>query len=80
MSGPVRFRSVDELLADARSRLARVAPREAADALNSVGVPATDVVGGFLARRAAGLPTRAGGTAADRLVAQTCSRRPESTS
>jgi rhodanese-related sulfurtransferase len=33
----------------------------AADALNSVGVPATDVVGGFEAWAAAGLPTTDGG-------------------
>jgi rhodanese-related sulfurtransferase len=33
----------------------------AADALNSIGVPATDVIGGFLAWRAEGLPTAAGG-------------------
>ena len=32
----------------------------AADALNSIGVPATDVVGGFTAWRAAGLPTVTG--------------------
>lgn len=37
----------------------------AADALNSIGVPATDVVGGFYAWRDAGLPTRPGGTAPD---------------
>jgi rhodanese-related sulfurtransferase len=40
----------------------------AADALNSLGIAATDVVGGFAAWRAAGLPTVAGGTAADQLV------------
>lgn len=40
----------------------------AADALNSVGVSATDVVGGFSAWVAAGLPTVPGGTDADRLV------------
>ncbi|HEV7204974.1 MAG TPA: rhodanese-like domain-containing protein [Jatrophihabitans sp.] len=34
----------------------------AADALNSIGVPATDVVGGFRAWRAADLPTTDGGT------------------
>lgn len=34
----------------------------AADALNSIGVPATDVDGGVRAWRAAGLPTVAGGT------------------
>lgn len=33
----------------------------AADALNSIGVPATDVEGGFLAWAAAGLPTVPGG-------------------
>ncbi|GAB2477137.1 rhodanese-like domain-containing protein [Jatrophihabitans fulvus] len=33
----------------------------AADALNSIGVPATDVVGGFRAWAAAGLPTQPGG-------------------
>lgn len=37
----------------------------AADALNSIGVPATDVVGGFIAWIEAGLPTRPGGRAAD---------------
>lgn len=41
----------------------------AADALNSIGVPATDVVGGFAAWRAAGLPTCAGWTPADQFVA-----------
>ncbi|SHG98744.1 Rhodanese-related sulfurtransferase [Jatrophihabitans endophyticus] len=35
----------------------------AADALNSLGVPASDVVGGFEAWAAAGLPTVPGGTA-----------------
>lgn len=34
----------------------------AADALNSIGVPATDVVGGFRAWLAAGLPAAPGGT------------------
>jgi len=34
----------------------------AADALNSIGVPATDIDGGFLAWRDAGLPTVPGGT------------------
>jgi rhodanese-related sulfurtransferase len=34
----------------------------AADALNSIGVPATDVIGGFIAWRAAGLPFVGGGT------------------
>jgi rhodanese-related sulfurtransferase len=33
----------------------------AADALNSIGVPATDIEGGFNAWAAAGLPTVAGG-------------------
>ena len=37
----------------------------AADALNSIGVPATDVVGGFHAWAAAGLPTAPGGRPAD---------------
>jgi rhodanese-related sulfurtransferase len=37
----------------------------AADALNSIGVPATDVVGGFRAWAAAGLPTVAGGASPD---------------
>jgi rhodanese-related sulfurtransferase len=41
----------------------------AADALNSIGVPATDVVGGFHAWRRAGLPTVAGWTPADQIVA-----------
>jgi rhodanese-related sulfurtransferase len=36
----------------------------AADALNSIGVPATDVVGGFRAWAAAGRPTVPGGTTA----------------
>ena len=41
----------------------------AADALNSIGVPATDVIGGFRAWAAAGLPTRPGGeTAPDDVV------------
>ena len=34
----------------------------AADALNSIGVPATDVIGGFEAWAGAGLPTQPGGT------------------
>lgn len=38
----------------------------AADALNSIGVPATDLIGGFHAWAAAGLPTMRGGRAADR--------------
>ena len=37
----------------------------AADALNSIGVPATDLIGGFEAWRAAGLPIVPGGTAPD---------------
>lgn len=41
----------------------------AADALNSIGVQATDVVGGFLAWRRAGLPTVSGWTPADQIVA-----------
>jgi rhodanese-related sulfurtransferase len=41
----------------------------AADALNSIGVPATDVVGGFAAWRRAGLPTVSGWTPADQIVA-----------
>ena len=42
----------------------------AADALNSIGVPATDVVGGFVAWRNAGLPTVVGcPAAADTVVA-----------
>jgi rhodanese-related sulfurtransferase len=40
----------------------------AADALLSIGVPATDVVGGFAAWRAAGLPTVSGGTPAGQSV------------
>ena len=41
----------------------------AADALNSIGVPATDVVGGFAAWRDAGLPTVPGApTAPDAVV------------
>jgi rhodanese-related sulfurtransferase len=42
----------------------------AADALNSIGVPADDIDGGFRAWAAAGLPTVPGGTAPD-------SRTPE---
>ena len=41
----------------------------AADALNSLGVPATDLVGGFRAWRAAGLPTSATLTDANHTVA-----------
>ncbi|MEO9140263.1 MAG: rhodanese-like domain-containing protein [Jatrophihabitans sp.] len=37
----------------------------AADALNSIGVPATDIVGGYVAWTAAGLPTGPGGTLPD---------------
>ena len=137
--GPARFGSVEELLEDARSRLVRLTPRQAAaavadgaglvdirpawqraeageipgalvvernhlewrlhpassarlpqaavgrrwivvctegytsslaaDALNSIGVPATDVVGGFAAWRAAGQPTVPGApTAPDSVV------------
>jgi len=41
----------------------------AADVLNSIGVPATDIIGGFQAWAAAGLPTRSGGeTAPDDFV------------
>jgi rhodanese-related sulfurtransferase len=40
----------------------------AADALNSIGVPATDIVGGFRAWEIAGLPTTRGGTAAGETV------------
>jgi rhodanese-related sulfurtransferase len=43
----------------------------AADALNSIGVPATDVIGGFAAWQEAGLPTVAGGTPADHTVSVT---------
>lgn len=42
----------------------------AADALTSIGVPATDVVGGYAAWQAAGLPTVPGGTPANQLVAR----------
>lgn len=41
----------------------------AADALNSIGVPATDLVGGYGAWQQAGLPTVPGTTAADHVVA-----------
>ena len=37
----------------------------AADALNSIGVPATDIIGGYRAWADAGLPTGPGGTAPD---------------
>jgi rhodanese-related sulfurtransferase len=40
----------------------------AADALNSIGVTATDLAGGFHAWAAAGLPTVPGGTEPDHLV------------
>ena len=133
-----RFASVDDLLADARSRLTRIAPHEAqaavrdgahivdirpsaqrraegeipgslivernhlewrlhprsdarvplaaegqrwivvcsegytsslaADALLSLGIPATDIIGGFAAWQAAGLPTTDGGTPIEQVV------------
>jgi rhodanese-related sulfurtransferase len=37
----------------------------AADSLNSIGVPATDLIGGFLAWTEEGLPTIPGGRSAD---------------
>lgn len=40
----------------------------AANALLSIGVPATDVIGGFRAWTAAGLPTSSGSTAPDAVV------------
>jgi rhodanese-related sulfurtransferase len=40
----------------------------AADSLRSIGVPATDVEGGFTAWRAAGLPTVPGGTPPEQVV------------
>jgi rhodanese-related sulfurtransferase len=40
----------------------------AADALGSLGIPATDVLGGFAAWQAAGLPTVSGTTGADQVV------------
>ncbi len=40
----------------------------AADALVSLGIAANDVVGGFVAWRAAGLPTRAGETPVEHVV------------
>jgi rhodanese-related sulfurtransferase len=40
----------------------------AADALNSIGVPATDLVDGYAAWVAAGLPTTSGGTPAGQIV------------
>jgi rhodanese-related sulfurtransferase len=39
----------------------------AADSLNSIGVPATDLIGGFLAWAEQGLPTTPGGRSAQRL-------------
>jgi rhodanese-related sulfurtransferase len=150
VSVPTRFASVDELLADARSRLCRLTPLQAAeavaagarlvdirpawqragagevpgalicernhlewrlhpdspartplarpgqgwivictegytsslaaDALNSLGVSASDVIGGFAAWHAAGLPTATGRTPADQLVPATSSMWPDSTS
>jgi rhodanese-related sulfurtransferase len=48
----------------------------AADALNSIGVPATDVIGGYAAWRAAGLPTVTGvPTEPDRVVGAVSSSR-----
>lgn len=41
----------------------------AADSLNALGIPATDIVGGFEAWRRAGLPTVRGWTPADQVVA-----------
>lgn len=41
----------------------------AADALNSLGIAATDVVGGYVAWHRAGLPTIEGWTPADQIVA-----------
>lgn len=40
----------------------------AADALLSLGIPATDVIGGFHAWKAAGLPIAAGGTRPESVV------------
>jgi rhodanese-related sulfurtransferase len=40
----------------------------AANSLQSIGVPATDVEGGFTAWRAAGLPTVPGGTPPEQVV------------
>jgi rhodanese-related sulfurtransferase len=40
----------------------------AADALNSIGIDATDIVGGFHAWQAAGLPTVSGATPVEELV------------
>ena len=47
----------------------------AADALRSLGVPATDIDGGFVAWRAAGLPTTQTVTAADTAVPVHCAGR-----
>ena len=52
----------------------------AADALNSLGVPATDVVGGFAAWGGAGLPTTSGPTPADQVVPAISATRPVPTS
>jgi rhodanese-related sulfurtransferase len=46
----------------------------AADALNSIGVPATDIVDGFAAWQAAGLPTVAGGTPTGQFAADAAAR------
>jgi rhodanese-related sulfurtransferase len=40
----------------------------AADALNSIGVPATDLIGGFAAWQSAGLPSVPGGTRTEQFV------------
>jgi rhodanese-related sulfurtransferase len=40
----------------------------AADALTSLGIPATDIVGGYAAWRADGLPTRPGETPIEQIV------------
>jgi rhodanese-related sulfurtransferase len=48
----------------------------AADALNSLGVPATDVVGGFAAWRAAGLPIVPGTTPVEQVVSGPRPERP----
>lgn len=51
-------RTIDDVLADPRSRPVRLTSSLAAAALHELGVvAATDVVGGFLAWRDAGLPT-----------------------
>ena len=42
----------------------------AADSLNSIGIEATDIDGGFAAWRAAGLPTVAGGTPPGEFVSE----------